>query len=396
MRRRSCASTSLKPRSRAPEGAPLDLGATAAYAYDLPDELIARAPADPPDAARLLVVGPGAPEHRTFADFPSLLRKGDVLVINETRVIRARLFGTRVPGRGKAEILLLRPADRPRFASEARRWRALVRPGRKLPPGARVALGDDGVVTVVAAAEGGVREVELDLRAPLEDVLERHGELPLPPYVGPGTPERAARYQTIFARVPGSVAAPTASLHFTPRTLEALRERGVIVVPLTLDVGLGTFAPIAAARIAEHEMHGEHFSIPPQTAAAIGAARREGRRVVAAGTTVLRALESAADDEGAVAAGEAETHLFVRPGFRFRAVDVLLTNFHLPGSTLLVLVCAFAGYERTMHAYEEAVRAGYRFFSFGDASLFERAHSSLLPERGAPARTDIKEKKHKE
>ncbi len=305
MRRRSCASTSLKPRSRAPEGAPLDLGATAAYAYDLPDELIARAPADPPDAARLLAVGPDAPEHRTFADFPSLLRKGDVLVINETRVIRClRLFG--ISGRASRAGARRRsycsgPRDQPRFASEARRWRALVRPGRKLPPGARVALGDNGVVTVVAAAEGGVREVELDLRARLVDVLVRHGEMPLPPYVGPGTAERAARYQTIFARVPGSVAAPTASLHFTAQTrCMALHERGVIVVPLTLDVGLGTFAPIAAARIAEHEMHGEHFSIPPETAAAVGAARREGRRVVAAGTTVLRALESAADDDGAV------------------------------------------------------------------------------------------------
>ena len=326
-------------------------------------------PADPPDSARLLVVRPdaGTLEHRTFRDFPELLRSGDVLVINTTRVVRARLRGTREPGGGAAEILLLRPSGGMRFDAGARRWRALVKPGRRLPIGARVRFGDDGYARIAAVAPDGSREVEFDLTIGFDALLERYGELPLPPYVGTGSPERAARYQTIFAREPGSVAAPTASLHFTPAVLDAIVARGVTIVPLVLDIGLGTFKPIESERIDEHPMHAERYEIPATTAATIEMARLHGRRVVVAGTTALRALESAAGENGRIAAGEGETSLYVTPGYEFRVADALLTNFHLPGSSLLVLVSAFGGYETLAAAYAAAIAARYRFYSFGDA-----------------------------
>jgi S-adenosylmethionine:tRNA ribosyltransferase-isomerase len=345
---------------------------TAAYAYDLPAASIAKAPADPPDAARLLVVAPGAvPRHATFRAFPELLNPGDVLVVNETRVIRARLIGTRAGG-GTAEILLLRPVESARYDPDARTWFALVKPGRKLRPGATVHFGQAGVARIRDDAPDGTRVVELDLAVAFDALLERHGSVPLPHYVGPGDEARALRYQTIFARVPGSVAAPTASLHFTRGTMAALRERGVTVVSIALDIGLGTFRPIQSERIADHVMHAETYDVPAETARAIAAAKATGRRVVAAGTTVVRALESAAGADGTVAAGAAETRLFIAPGHSFAVVDALLTNFHLPASTLLVLVCTFGGHAETMAAYRTAVAEGYRFFSFGDAMFFER------------------------
>ncbi|MGP6158196.1 MAG: tRNA preQ1(34) S-adenosylmethionine ribosyltransferase-isomerase QueA [Vulcanimicrobiaceae bacterium] len=343
-----------------------------AYRYDLPETLLAKSPADPPESARLMVLDGERLEHRTFRDFPSLLRAGDVLALNETRVIRARLRATREPGGGAAEILLLRPLDRPRFDLDARRWEALVRPARRLRPGVRLRFGDDGSALVLAAGARGVRELQLDLHVPLDQFLERHGELPLPPYLGPGDEARAARYQTVFARVPGSIAAPTASLHFTPAALAEARARGVSIVPLVLDVGLGTFRPIESETLDEHRMHAERYQIPAETAAAVNAAKREGRRVVVAGTTALRALEASALRGGAVVAGEAQTDLFVTPGFEFRVADLLLTNFHLPQSTLLVLVSAFGGYEPVMRAYRAAIAEGYRFYSFGDAMLVSR------------------------
>jgi S-adenosylmethionine:tRNA ribosyltransferase-isomerase len=316
-------------------------------------------------------------EHRTFTDFPSLLRAGDVLVLNETRVVRARLRGERRHG-GAAEILLLRPAASPQFDAGAREWLALVRPGRKLREGARVRIGD-AWATIAGVLPDGPRIVRFDDGVDVGSLIESHGEVPLPPYVGlphgeaaAGDAARAERYQTVFARVPGSVAAPTASLHFTEEVLHALRARGVILVPLVLDVGIGTFRPMSGATIDEHVMHAERYAIPAATAAAIVAARDERRRVVAAGTTVLRALEGAAQRTGEVAAGDGETELFVTPGFRFRVVDALLTNFHLPRSTLLVLVSAFAGYARVRRAYQEAIDQRYRFFSFGDAMFVER------------------------
>ncbi len=295
-----------------------------------------------------------------------------MLVVNETRVIRARLAGTRSGG-GAAEVLLLRPSDRARYDGTAGRWLALVRPGRRLRAGATVRFGDEGVARVVAVRSDGVREIDLTCGDSLDALLERHGRMPLPPYVGTGDEARAARYQTVFARVPGSVAAPTASLHFTHDVLARVRARGVTVVPVVLDIGLGTFRPIDAARIDEHAMHAETYAIPAATAAAIAAAKAAGRRVIAAGTTVVRALEGAAVADGALRAGAGETSLFITPGFEWRVVDGLLTNFHLPQSTLLVLVCAFAGYVTVMAAYRTALAAGYRFYSFGDAMFALRA-----------------------
>jgi len=345
----------------------------AAYDYALPEELIAHEPAERREAARLLVLEPGEEiSHRTFADFPSLLRAGDVLVLNETRVVRARLRGERERG-GGAELLLLRPRAHAAFDPAAREWLALVRPGRKLRTGTRMRFGGAGA-TITEILPDGPRVVRFDDGVDVGALLESHGEVPLPPYVGvrAGEDPRAARYQTVFARVPGSVAAPTASLHFTTEILETLRARGVILAPLVLDVGIGTFRPMSGATVDEHVMHAERYAIPDETAAALAAARREGRRVIAAGTTVLRALEGAALADGTVHAGERETELFVTPGFRFRVVDALLTNFHLPRSTLLVLVSAFAGYDSVRRAYLAAIEERYRFFSFGDAMFVER------------------------
>jgi len=319
----------------------------------------------------LVLSAGGVPEHRSFADFPSLLREGDVLVLNETRVIRARLH-VRRPNGAPAELLLLRPRERAGYDPSAREWLALVRPGRALRRGAHVQVGDVEL-EIVDALPDGPRVVRFPESVDLEALLEEHGELPLPPYVGEGDEARAQRYQTVFARVPGSVAAPTASLHFTPEILEQIRARGVTLAPLVLDVGIGTFRPMAAGPVAAHHMHAERYAIGPEAAAAVNRARAEGRRVVAAGTTVVRALEGAAGADGFVPAGAGETALFIRPGYRFRVVDALLTNFHLPQSTLLVLVSAFLGYERTRAAYDAAIARNYRFFSFGDAMFAERA-----------------------
>jgi S-adenosylmethionine:tRNA ribosyltransferase-isomerase len=340
---------------------------TAAYRYELPPELIAKVPAEPADAARLLVLGRDALEHRVFRDIPSLLREGDLLVVNETRVVRARLLGTREPGGGAAEVMLLRPANGGPFDASAVEWHALVKPGRRLRMDALVRFGEHGSARIVELRADGSRIIRFE-GGSLAEIMERYGQVPLPPYVGPGDEGRAQRYQTIFARVPGSVAAPTASLHFTPRVMAAIEARGVSVVPLVLDVGYGTFKPIETETIDGHLMHAEHYDIPPATAGAVNAARQEGRRVVVAGTTVLRALEaSAAANAGRVVAGAAETALFITPGFRFSVASALLTNFHLPASSLLVLVSAFGGYERVRAAYRAAVERRYRFFSFGDA-----------------------------
>jgi len=347
-----------------------------AYDYALPDELIAREPLPQRDASRLLVVHDGMYDDRRFADLPALLRAGDVLAINETRVVRARLPARRASG-GRVELLLLRPRERAGFDPSARDWLALAHPGRKLRPGTQLRVGDTGA-TIVEALPDGPRVVRFDAGTDIGSLMERFGEVPLPPYVGPGDAARDARYQTIFARVPGSVAAPTASLHFTDDVFAALRARGVIIVPLVLDVGVATFRPMAGTRIDEHVMHAERYAIPPATAAALAAAQREGRRIVAAGTTVLRALEAAALDDGAPAAGEGETDLFVTPGFPFRVVDLLVTNFQLPRSTLLVLVAACAGYDEVRGAYRAAIERGYRFFSFGDAMLVARERSPVL------------------
>jgi len=313
----------------------------------------------------------GEIEHRTFRDLPEYLRAGDVLVLNETRVIAARVFGLRPCG-GRAELLLLHPSHQIRYDPSATRWQALVKPGRRLREGQRVLFGDLGEARIVAVHdEDGVRDVEFSLRVPFERFLEHAGRLPLPPYIHNESDEAQERYQTIFAREPGSVAAPTASLHFTETVFEALREREVEMVKLVLDVGLGTFRPMQSERIDEHLMHAESFTIPQHTADALASAKREGRRVIAAGTTVVRALEGSAAVHGAVHPGSDETNIFITPGWRFQVVDAMITNFHLPQSTLLVLVSAFAGREAILRAYREAVEREYRFFSFGDAMFIE-------------------------
>lgn len=322
-----------------------------------------------------MVVG-DAHEHRHFRDLPALLDPGDVLVLNETRVIAARLFGTRATG-GHVELLLLHPAGSARYDPAATSWIALAKPAKRLRAGERIGLlglnGAAGDAIVVAELEDGMREIAFDLDMPFERFLDIAGRLPLPPYIHNDSEEAQRRYQTVFARQPGSVAAPTASLHFTADVLRAIEERGVRVVKLTLDVGLGTFRPMKAVRLDEHTMHAETYAIPEETAAAVERAKIDGRRVVAAGTTVVRALEGSAQKFGRATAGEAQTDIFIKPGFEFRVVDAMITNFHLPQSTLLVLVSAFAGRERVLAAYERAVAARYRFFSFGDAMFLTGA-----------------------
>lgn len=315
----------------------------------------------------------GEIEHRVFRDLPQYLRSGDVLVLNETRVIAARIFGKREPSGGHVELLLLRPSHHGRYDPRATRWQALGRPGRRLREGQRISFGEFGSANVVAVHDDGVREVEFALLVPFEEFLERAGALPLPPYIHNDSREAQERYQTIFAREPGSVAAPTASLHFTESVFEALTAKGVEIVKLVLDVGLGTFRPMQSERLDEHLMHSESFEIPQRTVEAIAAAKAQGRRIVSAGTTVMRALEGSAAKHGSLEAGPDETDIFITPGFQFRVVDALVTNFHLPHSTLLVLVSAFAGRDTILRAYEEAVKHEYRFFSFGDAMYIEPA-----------------------
>jgi S-adenosylmethionine:tRNA ribosyltransferase-isomerase len=323
-----------------------------------------------------LVLDGDSTADRRFSDLPEYVREGDVLVLNETRVIAARIFGERDPSGGRVEFLLLHPARTARYDPAAKRWIALAKPARRLHAGSVVALRDErrsyGSATVVAELEDGMREIEFALDLPFETYLERAGRLPLPPYIHNESAEAQSRYQTVFARVPGSVAAPTASLHFTPEVLAAIEARGVEIVRLTLDVGLGTFRPIVAERVEEHRMHAESYAIPEATAAAVERARAEGRRIVAAGTTVVRALEGSIQKHGRVVPGEDATDIFIQPGFTFRAVDAMITNFHLPQSSLLVLVSAFAGRDRIMRAYGEAIERRYRFFSFGDAMLIAR------------------------
>jgi S-adenosylmethionine:tRNA ribosyltransferase-isomerase len=337
------------------------------FDYELPPELIAQQPRAERDASRLLVLDrpSGRLAHHAFSDLPALLAPGDLLVVNRSRVIPARLLGRRARG-GEGEILLVR--DR----GEGR-WEAMVRPGRHLRPGQRLTIDEDLSVVVEseAIAEDGRRRVRLlSKRRDVEGALARCGHVPLPPYIRRADePSDRERYQTVYARERGSVAAPTAGLHFTPSLLARLAERGVDRAELVLHVGPGTFQPVKVPRVEDHRVASEAYWLPPETAAALARARARGGRVVAVGTTSVRALESAAGADGTVAAGEGETGLVVRPGHRFRAVDVLLTNFHLPRSSLLLLVAAFAGREAVLRAYAEAVRERYRFYSYGDAML---------------------------
>jgi S-adenosylmethionine:tRNA ribosyltransferase-isomerase len=307
----------------------------------------------------------GAVEHRAFSDLPELLRAGDLLVVNRSRVLPARLLGTRASG-GAAEVLLVRDEGEGR-------WEAMVRPGRHLRPGQRVTVDEDLSVVIETEALGadGRRRVRLlSRRRDIAGALERCGHVPLPPYIRrPDRPEDRARYQTVYAREPGSVAAPTAGLHFSPELLGRLEAQGVARAEVVLHVGPGTFRPVTAEDVRDHRLEAEPFLVPAETAAAVGEAKASGRRVVAVGTTTVRALEAAAAADGTVTAGPGRTDLVAIPGFRFRVADALVTNFHLPRSSLLLLVSAFAGRERVLAAYAEAVRAGYRFYSYGDAML---------------------------
>jgi S-adenosylmethionine:tRNA ribosyltransferase-isomerase len=334
------------------------------YQYELPPELIAQYPADRRDESRLLVLPPSGPiRHRRFPELLDLLERGDVLVVNESRVVPARLVG-RKPTGAPAEVLLVRPLP----AEGVDVWEALVRPGGKLKPGRRVLVGEGLEVEVVDSFPSGSRLVRLIVDGDVDAALERYGRMPLPPYIErPDEPLDRDRYQTVYARTPGSIAAPTAGLHFTEELLERLDAKGVARAAVTLHVGVGTFRPVEGEDPAAHRMHAERYVVGHATVAAIEAAWAAGGRVWAVGTTAVRTLESVADEGGRVRAGEGETRLFIRPPYEPRVVDALLTNFHLPRSTLLMLVAALAGYDRTMAAYEEAVRERYRFYSYGDA-----------------------------
>ena len=314
-----------------------------------------------------MIVEENAERDAHFSQLPQYLHRGDVLVLNETRVIPARLIGQRIPTGGRAELLLLHPAAEERYRSDARRWVALAKPARRLRAGARIAFDDDSEALVCRELDEGAREVEFRIGEPFEAFLERAGRLPLPPYVHLDSVQAQRGYQTVFARVPGSVAAPTASLHFTPELLARIQAQGVEIVRVVLDVGLATFRPITAQTIGEHPMHVEPYVIPEAAAVALNRARHERRRVVAAGTTVVRALEANLRERASIAAGQFTTDLFITPGFEFRVVDAMITNFHLPRSTLLALVSAFAGRERLLNAYRDAIERQYRFYSFGDA-----------------------------
>ena len=356
------------------------------YDYALPEGRVARYPAERRDESRLLVVprDGGAFRHLRFRDLVGLVRPGDVLVVNESRVLPARLLG-RKPTGAPSEVLLLRPAPGADDA-DPREWEALVRPGGKLKPGRRVLVADDLAVDIVDSVEGGGRLVRLDTPLPALEALERHGHVPLPPYLDrEDEPLDRERYQTVYARTPGSVAAPTAGLHFTADLLDALDARGVRRAAVTLDVGVGTFRPVEADDPSEHEMHAERYRVGEEAARTINEARRAGGRCWAVGTTVVRTLESVVGEDGVVRPGAGSTRLFIRPPHRFRAVDALVTNFHLPRSTLLMLVAAFAGYARTMEAYREAVAEGYRFYSYGDAMAVTPADVCGGEGRGAPS-----------
>lgn len=336
--------------------------------YELPPEAIAQRPLPERDASRLLVLSRtnGTVTHRTIRDLPELLQRGDLLVLNRSRVFAARLVGRRAGG-GEAEVLLLAPR------SEPEAWDALVRPGKRLRPGATITVSDDLRVVVQGEATDADGRRTVVLRSPdPQAALERHGRVPLPPYLrrDPDELDRE-RYQTVYAREVGSVAAPTAGLHFTPRLFEALAARGIGLAEVVLHVGTGTFRPIRAEHVEDHVLPAEAYEVPVEAAEAVRETRARGGRVVAVGTTVVRTLESACERDGTVRAGRGHTLLVIRPGHPFRAVDVLLTNFHLPRSSLLLLVASFAGRDAVLAAYREALAQGYRFFSYGDAMLVQ-------------------------
>ena len=335
---------------------------TSDFYYDLPQELIAQTPLDRRDASRLMVLdkNTGAVKHMHFYDLPSLLRPGDCLVLNDSRVLPARLLGHREPGGGAAEVLLLNDKG-------DKTWECLVRPGKKMKPGTKLSFGD-GLLTaeVTETLEGGNRLVRFNYEGIFLELLEQLGKMPLPPYIKAELQD-PERYQTVYSREVGSAAAPTAGLHFTKELLEQIQAMGVSLAYVTLHVGLGTFRPVKEEEITDHEMHSEYCMISKETAETINETRRKGGRVICVGTTSCRTIESWAAEDGTLKESAGWTNIYIYPGYRFKVLDALITNFHLPESTLVMLVSALAGREHILAAYEEAVREKYRFFSFGDA-----------------------------
>ena len=331
------------------------------FYYDLPEELIAQTPIEKRDESRLMVLNRKEQtiEHKTFKDIIEYLKPGDVLVRNNTKVIPARLYGKKETG-ANVEFLLLNNI-------EGDIWESIVRPGNKLHIGTKVIFGDGLLqAEVLDVMEGGTRKVKFTYNGIFNEILDKIGLMPLPPYIHEELKQKD-RYQTVYAKYDGSAAAPTAGLHFTPELFEKLKDKGVEVANVTLHVGIGTFRPVKVEKVEEHHMHSEHFYIKPEDAEIINKAKQEGRRVIAVGTTSCRVLESVADENGLVKATEGDTQIFIYPGYKFKILDGLITNYHLPESTLLMLVSSLAGRDFIMKAYNEAVSEKYRFFSFGDA-----------------------------
>lgn len=337
---------------------------TSDFYYDLPKELIAQSPAECRSASRLLVYNrvTKSIEDKVFSDIIDYLNPGDVLVRNTTRVIPARLYGTRPETGGKMEFLLLRRIDE-------KHWECLVKPGRRAKVGLTFKISDELSATVTEMREDGNRIIRLNYDGIFEEILDRAGEMPLPPYITERLNDKT-RYQTVYAKENGSAAAPTAGLHFTDELLSCISEKGIDIVDVLLHVGLGTFRPVSVENVEEHHMHSEHYECTQNAADRINRARANGGRIIAVGTTSCRTLESITDENGIVHPGSGSTDIFITPGYRFKAVDALITNFHLPESTLLMLISAFSSREEVMRIYKHAVEERYRFFSFGDASFF--------------------------
>ncbi len=334
------------------------------FYYDLPEELIAQTPAEPRDSSRLMVYARAEDKvtHAHFRDLTRFLREGDLLVINNTKVIPARIFAHMEGRESVFEILLLRRLD---YA----RWETIMRPARKARKGSVLKVSDELSAEVEDVGEYGVRTVRFSFDGVFEDILDRVGNMPLPPYIHEKLADKT-RYNTVYSKTEGSAAAPTAGLHFTPELMEKVRESGAEFQEVLLHIGLGTFRPVKAEKVTEHEMHSEYYELTPEAAEKINAAKREGRRVIAVGTTAVRVLESTADENGYVTPRTGETKIFIYPPYRFKCVDALITNFHLPESTLIMLVSAFLGREKTLELYNMAVKERYRFFSFGDSCFF--------------------------
>lgn len=335
---------------------------TSDFYYDLPEELIAQTPAEPRDSSRLLVYHRDKKqiEHRIFHDIVDYLKAGDLLVVNRTRVLPARLFA-RTPNGGRVEVLLLKRLN-------LDEWEVLVRPGKKCKVGVKLVINGELSLEVTGITDSGERHVRFFYEGAFEDVLSRAGTMPLPPYIHEKLKD-PERYQTVYSKENGSAAAPTAGLHFTPELLEKIRAMGVDVAEVLLHVGLGTFRPVKAENVLEHKMHSEYYEISGEAAEKINRAKREGRRVIAVGTTSVRTLETVADENGFVTACKGNTEIFIYPPYRFKCVDALVTNFHLPESTLLMLVSSLCSREEILSIYKTAVKERYRFFSFGDACL---------------------------